>query len=263
MIFSVLLVTNNNVDVVEEALQSVEGLWDELLVDDAGSTDGTREILRKYNATVITSGNKNLGQRKQGLVMRALGEWILIIDADERVSGELREEIKTLVNKRPGFKKSKSRTPSIKENIVAYRIPYQNYVFGKPVYAGGEQYAKVRLFKKTAGHVTDKPLHEEIEIHGTIGEMHGKIYHHSYRSPGQLFSKFTRYAWIAAGEKVKQKEAFTFSHLFFYGPHMFWARFVNDKGYTDGWQGFVLAFAFAYMEKMTYWFLLWRKLITT
>jgi len=269
MTLSVVMVTYNCADVVEGALQSVSGLWEELLVGDAGSTDGTVELVRKHGGVVIRPmKTKNLGERKQELVEKAKGDWILVLDADERVSPKLFQEIKSIIHsprRSHALRLRSGLPPSEVINPVAYRIPYQNYVFGRPVYYGGEKYAKVRLFRRGMATISPEPLHEEIRVIGPtslklrgvkeIGEIRGKIHHHSYRSPWQLFGKFTRYAWVASG----MTSDVTLRKLFLYGPHMFWARFVKEKGYKDGWRGFVLAGAFGYMEVLTYWFLLFLR----
>ncbi len=246
MKLSIVMITKNVGRVIEEALKSVEGLWDELLVDDDGSMDGTRKIIQQYGGKIFTLKNRNLGERKQRLVDKAKEDWILVLDSDERVSEELYKEIK----------KIKMRND---KKVNGYSIPYQNYVFGKPVYYGGEAYGKVRLFRKGKGTIELSPVHEEVVVKGSVGKLKGVFHHYSYRSFGQLFSKFTRYALIAAEEKKKKGEDISLTKLFLYGPHMFWARFIKEKGYKDGWQGLVLASAFAYMEGLTYAMLLWRK----
>ena len=258
---SVLMITKNGEEVIEEALESVAGLWDELLVSDDGSTDRTREIVTQYGGKVFSSGNRTLGERKQWLIAKAQGDWILVLDADERVSRELYQEILQIrdfdkITLKRYFVKKLKQAKRGKRETIAYAIPYQNYVFGKPVYWGGERYSKVRLFRKGFGSVETKPLHEEIRVRGEIGELTNKIHHHSYRSPAQLFGKFTNYAWVESREKKRQGETLSFAKLFLYGPHMFWARYIKEKGYKDGWRGLILAFAFAYMEGLTYWFLL-------
>lgn len=259
MKLSILMITKNAGDVIEETLKSVAGLWDELLVDDAGSTDGTVEIVRRYGGKIFHSTGKNLGKRKQGLVKKAKGDWILVLDADERVSEKLYGEILQI----RGLDKITLKhyfVKKAKRGTIAYALPYQNYVFGRPVYWGGEKYSKVRLFRKGWGRISAEPLHEEVIVEdGNVVELQGVIYHHSFRTPLQLFGKFTRYAWIAAQEKKRKGETLSFGKLFLYAPHMFWARYVKEKGYKDGWRGFVLAAAFAYMEGLTYWLLLVRK----
>lgn len=238
MSLSVVMITRNCRD-VGEVLDSIEGLWDELLVSDQNSTDGTQKVLEQYNGTIVETKSDNLGKRKQDLVKKAKNDWILVLDSDERVSLKLYEEIK-----------------KIDKKYFAYRIPYQNYVFGKPVYWGGERYGKIRLFRRGYGRVTPVPIHEEVIVDGSVGELRGVIHHHSYRTSWQLFEKFTHYAWITAQEKKKNDESTTPANLFLYGPHMFWARFVEERGYKDGLTGFILAFAFSYMETLTYWILL-------
>ncbi len=235
------MITHNADHVIEECLKSIQGLWNELLVDDNQSKDETRQIAKRYGAKISTSRNQNLGERKQQLIAKAKGDLILVLDSDERVSKELYHEIKKIKSKK----------------IDGYRIPYQNYVFGKPVHHGGESYSKIRLFRKGKGQISLVPLHEEVLVEGKIGVLNGKIYHHSYRNLGQLFIKFTRYAQIAAQEKRKNGETLSLAKLFLYAPHMFWARYVKEKGNKDGWRGFVLAFAFAYMEGLTHAMLLW------
>lgn len=250
MTLSIVMITRNSGEVVEGALKSVAGLGNELLVGDGESKDGTVEMVKKYGGTVVPQKkDAPLGVRKQELVERAKSDWILVLDADERVSEELREEIKKLKNGRTG------------RQCAAYRIPYQNYVFGRPVYYGGEKYAKVRFFRKGFAQISPESLHEEIIVKdGKVGELKGIIHHYSYRSPWKLFSKFTQYAWIAAREKKWQGATLSVKKLFLYGPHMFWARFIKEKGYKDGWRGLVLALAFGYMEGISYWFGLARKL---
>ncbi|MBI4065411.1 glycosyltransferase family 2 protein [Candidatus Gottesmanbacteria bacterium] len=261
------MLTSDSGEVLKQALESIEGLWDELIVGDAGSTDGTREILTQYKARIVEQKEGNLGARKQELVRKAKGEWILVLDSDERVSEELYQEIKSLSHsprRSHGLSASRrislppSEVASTVRQCVAYRIPYQNYVFGKPVYYGGEKYSKVRMFRKGKGRVETVPLHEEVIVTGRVGDLHGVLLHHSYRSVPQLFGKFTQYAITLAREKKKNRERPSLQKLFLYGPHMFWARFISDQGYKDGLGGFVLAIAFFYMETLTYWLLLFK-----
>jgi glycosyltransferase involved in cell wall biosynthesis len=197
------------------------------------------------NLYLVVQPNLNLGQRKQFLIDKATGDWILILDTDEQVSPELGKEIRKILS-----------NPNVSKGINGYRIPYQNYVFGHPVYYGGEKYSKVRLFRNGKGRVSQVPLHEEVEVDGKIVNLRGVIHHHSYRNPVQLYAKFIKYAWTASRMKKKNGEKVTLKKLFLYGPHMFWARFVKDEGYKDGYFGFVLAKAFGFMEMMTCWFML-------
>lgn len=234
---SILILTGDSSDTISKTIYSVRNLKGEIII---GLHKGElRNVPNLTNIKVVNQKMSNLGKRKQNLINLSKGDWIFILDTDEIVSKELNEEITLMHDKKN----------------VGYRIPYQNYVFGKPVYWGGEKYSKVRLFRKSYGKVTDVPLHEEVIVNGAVGDLKGKIYHYSYRTPLQLFKKFTKYAWIAAKLKRDEGEKVSFKKLLFYGPHMFKARYIIDKGYKDGWRGFILAFAFMYMESITYWFL--------
>lgn len=93
MNISVIIITKNVADLMEQVLVSVEGLWNELLVGDQESIDGTIEIAKRYHAKVILQKGLNFGQRKLQLVEKAKGDWIFILDADERASLELKNEI--------------------------------------------------------------------------------------------------------------------------------------------------------------------------
>lgn len=249
MNLSVVIITKNAGDVIHECLVSVDGLWSELLVADDHSTDTTVGSVLRFGGKLIRLDGLNLGERKKKLVSMAKSDWVLVIDSDERVSDELYREIQRI-------------TSDKKTKEVGYHIPYQNFVFGKPVNHGGEQYSKVRLFKKKYGTVSASPIHEEIEVQGAIGNTKGVLYHHSYRTFWQLLGKFAKYAGVASREKYLAHESITLQKLFLYGPHMFWARFIEDRGWKDGWRGFVLAIAFAYLEKLTYWKLWWRYMVT-
>jgi len=197
---------------------------------------------------IIFQTENNIGKRKHELEKSVNGEWILLIDSDEVLSRELTKEIRETITNNP-------------ENIHGYEIPYQNYVFGKPVYFGGERYSKTRLFRRKYGTVTPEAVHEEVVVTGKIGKLKNPIHHYSYRSLPQVLSKFTRYAWQMAIKKHKSAEHVTLRKLFMYGPHMFWARYIKDQGWRDGWQGTVLAACFAYMESLMYWFLLWQNIV--
>jgi (heptosyl)LPS beta-1,4-glucosyltransferase len=202
-------------------------------------------VADRINAKLLvdTDNRKPLGIRKQNLIKKAITEWVLLLDTDEYLSGTLIRNI------------NKAMKRDIK-SINGYRIEYLNHAFGRPIYYGGEKYAKLRLFRRSCGAVTAAPLHEETVVLGNISPINGVILHYSYRTIWQTLVKFSKYAWIAAKEKKLEKEKVTVKKLFLYGLHMFWARYIKDQGWRDGWRGYILASCFAYMENLTYWLLL-------
>ena len=226
---SVIIVCNKIDESLSRTVKSVEALRPQMLID-------------------ISSDKKaNLGLRKNRLVRSASFPWVLVLDTDEVVSANLLFEINKVIN-------------SIKSEIHGYEVPYKNFAFNKYIQYGGEKFAKARLFRRDYGRLTETPIHEEIVINGKKEKLRGVIYHSSYRSVGQIISKFTKYAWLVAGEKREMNEPLSIKKLFLYGPHMVWARAIKDEGWRDGWQGIVLALCFGYMEMLIYWFLLWQNL---
>lgn len=226
---SVLIVCRQVDEFLLRTIKSVEDLNPQIIIDISPNEDIP------------------LGVRKNRLISVAAYEWVLVLDSDEIISKKLVNEIKNVV-----FIGD--------QNTHGYALSYENYAFNKKLLHRGEKYAKVRLFHKRYGILDPYPIHEEIIIDGPVDKLKGVIYHNSYRTFSQILIKFTKYAWQMAGEKRKSHEGVTLKKLFFYGPHMVWARVIKDEAWRDGWQGIVIAICFGYMETLMYWILLWRNL---
>lgn len=243
----VILITKNNQDTVEKTLKSI--LWfDEIVIVDDFSTDETIKIIKK-----ISQNKKNIfliqkkfsgdigKQRNYGLKFLKT-DWVFIIDSDEIISKKLKNEIKNLDF---DFLERKK--------IYAFQIPYENYFLGKRLKYGGENYQMLRFFKRKYLEIRPSIIHNQFILKkGKISSLKGKIIHHSYRSITQLFKKFTDYAIKTAKIKSKKGEKSSLKKIIFYPLHMFYARFIKDKGYKDGFLRIILDLAFAYMEFLTY-----------
>lgn len=238
MRLSVLMITKNSGGLLEASLSSVKTITDEILVVDDNSSDNTVEIAKKYGAKVFKKKNTNLGLQRAFGLSKCLGNWILMLDADEIVSTDLAKEIKGIVEGDGQYS--------------GYYIPYQNHFLGKPIYYGGEDYKILRLFKKDKSMIASSQVHEHVAIQGKTGLLHGKINHFSYRSILQTFSKFTLYARLEAKQKIAKGEKTSIKTLVLYPLHMFWARYIKDKGYKDYFLRIILDVGFAYMEFLTY-----------
>ncbi len=196
---------------------------------------------------ISESSKSNLGERKNRLIKIAKYEWILVLDTDEVVSKELLSKIVQIARVSPN-------------EVNGYRITYQNYIFGRPVYYGGEKYARVQLFRKNMAKYAALPIHEYPIVDGKVIDLDGVIHHYSYVNLIIVLLKFTKYAWQMAGEKKKAGERVTLKKLLLYGPHMVWARAIKEEGWRDGWRGILIALCFGYMESLMYWLLLWRNI---
>src|SRR3990167_5839805 len=238
---STLIITKNNEETIEKTLLSLKNLSNEIIVVDSVSTDKTVEILKKNRATAIVKEFNNIGRQRMYGMKYVTGDLVLILDSDEMVSENLKREIK------------KVSRQARKSNLVAYEIPFQNHFLGRPVKYGGENYKMLRLFRKKALEIRPLELHNYFVVKkGKTSKLKGEILHYSYRSIGQIYRKFTDYAKRDARIRAQKGEKSSLKKIFLYPIHMFWARFIEDKGYKDGLFRIPLDLGFAYMEFLTY-----------
>jgi glycosyltransferase involved in cell wall biosynthesis len=236
---STVIITKNCEGLIGNAIKSAKVVSNEIIIVDDYSIDKTAQIAKKLGAKVYFQAENNLGKRKNFAIGKAKNKWILSLDADEKISRPLAKEINFLFSK--------------PIDVDAFQIPYQNHLFGKPINYGGENYSKIRIFKKDKAKISSFFVHEDTVIKSKkIGVLRNKIYHYSYRSVSQMFAKFTDYAIREAKQKARKHEKSSLKKIFLYPLHMFWARFFKDKGYRDGIRRVILDAGFAYMELLTY-----------
>lgn len=236
---SVLILTKNNEDVLEEAFLSIKDLNCKTLIIDSNSKDKTLQIAKKHQAYIYNFNENNLGKKRQYALEKASSGWVLFLDADERLTKKLIHELKTTLSKKTKYN--------------AFLIPFANHYLGRRVRYGGENYKMLRLIKRSDALINPLLVHEKIiSKSGKIGTLKTSIAHYSYRSLCQMYLKFTDYAIREARQKKLIKEKTSIRKVFLYPPHMFWARFIKDKGYKDGIFRIPLDLGFAYMELLTY-----------
>ncbi|MBS0287605.1 MAG: glycosyltransferase family 2 protein [Proteobacteria bacterium] len=224
---SVIVVTKNEAHNIKDCLRSV-AFADEIIVFDSGSTDGTPDICRQFTDKVfITPDWPGDGPQKNRAILKASGEWILCLDADERVSQELAEEIQ----------KSIILTP-----YSAFNIPYQSTYCGKAIRFGdwrGESH--IRLFLRTQAKFTEDIVHCHLQIDGNVGELENIIIHHPFHHLGAMIHKMNDYsnqsakALFAKGKKSSLTKALSRSLW------SFLRGYILKLGFLDGREGFLLA----------------------
>ena len=243
---SVVLITRNAASTIAQSLESVQSLANEIVVVDDNSTDQTRSIAARFEATVVSHHEPNLGKQKNFAVSQATNKWVLVLDSDEIVTPQLAEELSTLL-----------QNPT----KDAYYIRFQTHLFGKPLHYGGEYYEKLVFFDRSKVSIQPASVHEAfLPVTQSVGKTKNKIAHYSYRTILQMYKKFTDYALKDAESKFRTGEKANLKNIFLYPPHMFWARFITDQGYKDGFARIILDLGFAYMEFLTYFKLLMIQL---
>ncbi|MFH1352780.1 MAG: glycosyltransferase family 2 protein [bacterium] len=237
MKLSVIIITKNEKDNIIACLESVK--WaDEIVVVDTGSSDKTAELCGRYTDKIFFSEWMGFGQLKNFAVQKTTGDWILNIDADERVSGRLRDEIRKVV--------------SCPSHFDGFYIPFLFYFMGHPMRYGGLGSEKhLRLFKKDKGRFKDDAVHEAVAVSGAVGKLGGFMEHRSYRDLKEYFRKFNFYTSITAEEKHRRGVKFCFFNLFRI-PFEIFVRFVLKLGFLDGVYGFVYAVLSAFYAWVKY-----------
>lgn len=244
---SALLISKNNQDTIEKTLVSLRKLTNDIVVIDGISKDKTILIAKKYAKKVLVKEFNDIGKQRAYGLKYVTGDWVLILDSDEVVSKSLVKEIK-------------AKLKDTENKVTAYEIPFQNHYLGKKLKYGGENYRMQRLFRKGSFEIKPSVIHNYFILkNGKVGKLKGKIYHYSYRSLSQIYNKFTNYAIQTARIKEETTEKSSLKKIFLYPLHMFYSRFIKDKGYKDGLFRIPLDLGFAYMEFMTYLLLALKK----
>lgn len=234
-----IIPTGNEAHNIDEVLQSVS-FADEIIVVDSYSTDKTIELAQKYNPRILQREFDYSASQKNWTIPQATHEWILLVDADERVTTELEEEIKQILKNPP-------------KDIVGFWIYRNNHFMGKRVHYSGWRNDKViRLFKKSCCRYEDKHVHEEIIADGKIGKLKNKLYHNTYISLDKYIEKKNRYATWQAIDYDKKTGAITPYHLVIKPFYGFFKHYFLQSGFRDGMVGFTISYIQSYAILMRY-----------
>jgi glycosyltransferase involved in cell wall biosynthesis len=239
-----VVITKNEEANIQDCLRSAQ--WaNELIVVDAESCDKTAELARTCGAKVFVRPWPGFGLQKNFAMAQASSDWILILDADERVTEELREEIKACL---AGWT---SGAP------VAYRIPRRNFFYGAWVSGGGvyPDY-QVRLFRRGIAQYNDVAVHENLIVEGKIGTFAGHLDHYTERRIRDHFKKFGLYTTLAAQEKAKTVRTVNWIDLVFRPLVILVKTYVLKQGYGDGVRGLIVC-VFASMYTFVKYAKLW------
>ena len=239
-----IVITKNEEMNIRDCLKSVQ--WaDELIVVDAESGDRTVELARASGAKISVRPWPGFGLQKNYGIAQASSDWILILDADERVTEELREEVRACIER------WRSGAP------VAYRIPRRNFFYGAWVRGGGvyPDY-QVRLFRRGLAQYNDVAVHENLIIDGEIGTLVGHLDHYTERCIQDHFKKFGLYTTLAAQEKAKRVRTVGWTDLVVRPLVILVKTYVLKQGYRDGVRGFIVC-VFASMYTFVKYAKLW------
>ncbi|RMF97435.1 MAG: glycosyltransferase family 2 protein [Candidatus Schekmanbacteria bacterium] len=230
----------NEEENIRDCLESVK--WaDEIFVVDSFSNDRTVEIAKEYTSRVIQHEYINSATQKNWAIPQASNEWVLIVDSDERVTPDLRDEIINILSSNPRYD--------------GYYIPRKNFFLGREVKYGGWGYENdlnIRLFRRDKGRYEDKEVHADIIIDGKVGRIKEPFLHYSYNSLEQYMKKMSRYTNWAAMDLCKKHKRIGVTHLLFRPFFTFLKMYVLKFGFLDGIRGIILAFLSSYYVYIKY-----------
>ena len=224
---SATLITHNEEVNVEEALQSLA--WaEEIVVVDSGSTDATVEICRRYTDRIFTRGWTGFVDQKNHAVDQASHDWILSLDADERIGPELSREIEQL--RRAGF----GRT--------GYRMPRAAFFMGRWI-RHGDWYPdyQLRLFDRRRGRWRGGRVHESVQVEGMPGVLRGEILHYTYRSFSDYLRRLETYSTLAAQDYRQKGRTASMTRVLGNPLAAFMKGYLLKRGFLDGAPGTMVA----------------------
>lgn len=223
---SALIPTFNEEHNISDAIDSVS--WaDEILVVDSFSTDSTIEIAKKKGAKVIQRAYNYPASQKNWAIPQAKNDWIILIDADERIPYDLKTEIINILNRESSFD--------------AFWIRRQNHFMGRKIRFSGWQGDKViRLFKRDFCRYEDKNVHEEIICNGKVGVLKTKMTHFTFKDINHYLEKWDRYTTWSANERFLKGENPNFYHFVIKPIFRFTRDYFFKLGFLDGLTGFIL-----------------------
>lgn len=220
---SVVIILKNEAPVIADCLSSVVGLADEIVVLDSGSTDGTREICTAHGARVIAADWLGFGPQKNLAVQSARNDWVLCLDADERLTPELSAGIRAALAE-PAYS--------------AYRCARRNRFLGRYL-RHGEGYPdwSLRLFDRRIAHWSADVVHERVICAAPVGDLAGDLLHESAETLESYLAKQNRYTTLAAGAFSGKP---VFAARLVLSPLLRFIKFyVVRGGFRDGVPGLV------------------------
>lgn len=228
---AIAMIVKNEAENLRACLESVAGWVDEIVVLDAGSTDDTLAIAKSFNARLFISTEwPGFGKQRQIAQGYVQAKWVLWLDADERVSPELRDEILQCVSAAP-------------DNVI-FAMPRLSWAFGRFIHHLGWYPDHVlRLHPARLTHYDDSLVHEKLLVPAgvQVKTLKADLLHYTYRDMPQYLDKMGHYARLWAEQKATEGKRSSIPTAILHGIGCFVRMYVLRRGFLDGPQGFLIA----------------------
>jgi len=225
---SAVLIAQNEEKNIGPALDSVA--WaDEIVVVDGGSSDGTIQLCKDRGARVVEHGFTSYAEQKNFALRQATHDWLLSLDADERVTDQLSQEIQAL--NRSGFVGA------------GYRIPRVSCYLGRFIRSTAwYPDHQLRLFDRRKAQWEGMWVHESVRVDGAVGKLKGEILHYSYENISDHVERLNHYATLAAKQMWESGRRGGLAPALIFPPFVFLKNFVLKRGFMDGTVGLFISF---------------------
>jgi glycosyltransferase involved in cell wall biosynthesis len=233
---SVTVITKDEEKNISDCLKSVQ--WaDEIIVVDSESSDRTVELAKQFtDKTFIRKWEGYVPQKRYALSLVS-NEWVLSLDADERVTPELKDEILKLS---PG-------------DFSGFRIRRKNFLLKKEITScGWEKDFQLRLFKKNKTDLNERLVHEKFVAQGKIDTLKNPMIHYTFSSFSEYFSKINHYTSLKAQELIQKKKRVGAWTIFSHTVSAFFAFFIFRRGFKDGVYGLIISLLHSVSTMMNY-----------
>ena len=246
-LLSAIIITRDEAAKVGDCLDSV-AFCDERIVVDCGSEDDTVSIAREKGARVEYRAFDGFGQQKNFALSLARGDWVLSIDADERVSQALAAELKAAI---------------VEGKADGYEMPRRSSFLGRGMrHSGWYPDYVLRLFRRGAARFSDDIVHERVVCSGEVRRLREPLIHHPVERLEDALSRIDRYSSASAEQLVASGRRVSFLSGFGHGLWTFLRIYIFRAGFLDGREGLLLAIANAegsYYRYMKAWLLMRRR----
>lgn len=241
---SVILITRNEEANLRDCLASLGGLAQQVVIVDTASTDGTIAIAQEFGATIAQPADwPGFGPQKNRALDLATGDWVLSLDADERLTPALKSEILTAMNH--------------SAHVDCFAIPRLSWYCGRFIrHSGWSPDYVERLFKRGTARFSDDLVHERLIPNGTVAKLKNPMLHYSFMNYAQVLDKLNRYSSASAEQAFLRGKKSNPVKAVLHGMWAFIRTYILRAGFLDGPQGFALAVSNAhgtYYRYMKLW----------
>ncbi len=241
---SVVILAKNEQARIKDCLESIKGWANEIIIVDDGSTDATISIAKEYTKSIFSRQMDLEGKQRNFGASHASNDWILILDCDERMTKELKEEISNSL-------------PNAPKEVVAYWASQFNYFGDIYLEHGGWSTPHIRLYNKKHVRWSEADfdvVHPGIKIEPGFkgGHFKGKTIHYSFKNMEDFIHKINRYSTLEATKWYLDKRKMSLGKAVWRTVDRFFRRFVGKKGYKDGYYGFAAALLSGLHEYFAY-----------